>query len=445
LAAQACDVPWASSKDRQRVLESLSRTASGSARANLQVYEGIVRFLPDRVWGALLSTSADIISKTGTLIDYSVSLGLRNPSEHTFATLTALLLLCDSGAEVARTLPASQVRDLFSHTKAQFRKRAQKATIIERIPCLPKTTEEFAQLYPATLEHALGVGGCFASPKVSSLDVLTLRNAISLRQRGPPSLGEQVAPRPDASNPMMLFSAMLAAAMAQFGGRSAPAAAAEPTLRFLGPETSPRPCLARTAASSSSLGSFSPNLPSLALPPVEAAPAKWGGSAGACAADEEENEDDESVREPAMKALALRGSVPTAVGRRLSVDEAAETMRAAMSVRDARKKPAASVATAKTATKAEPAVKAGGAKADSKASGAKNVPEGSAEMPKGKKTPRNHRLSATKSPARKTLFRTGRAGPRKTKAIKYKDEKGLKAAIREAEAFVKAELARRDG
>lgn len=432
LADLICEVPWASSEHRKHALTAVSQR-NGPSRAKLQDYEGILKFIPDRIWGILRAPESDLITKLGVLVDYSIALGLRNPSEPTFATMTSLLLVCDQGSEAAQALPPQQVRDLFSHLKKEFRKRALKANVVECIPALPENVASFAEKFPLTFQRAVGPRGSFAKAPFSALDVIAVRNKVSMRQRGgaAQSLQPAAAATAAVNNPAAMLSAMLAFAQ-HFAPQFQPQVAADPIdLRILG--GAPSLAIANSPlvrfGSNSSLDASPARLGRLALGPPSTTTARTTTATATTAAlpwseegrgttrqgdtdgegDTDGKDDGDDDKDDEDEGDAEGDEQPQRKAPRLSVDEAAAKIMDSMKAREVLKRPAAAGA-------------------------------GKSKAGAGESKPPSWTNERSRS---QILYRSGNKGSGQSRVFKYTDKKTMAAAIKQASDLVKAELARR--
>ena len=70
----------------------------------MQNYEALHNYFMDNQRNFFLSPQNDMTAKLQLVVDHSIGLGLRNPSEPTLALMTALVMCCVEGGDNARPL-----------------------------------------------------------------------------------------------------------------------------------------------------------------------------------------------------------------------------------------------------------------------------------------------------------------------------------------------------
>ena len=128
----------------------------GPKRAKQQDFQTIFEFLPLESWHLLSSSSVADDAKLVVLVDLCLNLGARNPSEDTFAMLTALHLLSVHGIDSLAALTWQVRLESNQQTKRVFRRRASALVppfaVVEVLPTQPSAfqkdyPDEFARIY----------------------------------------------------------------------------------------------------------------------------------------------------------------------------------------------------------------------------------------------------------------------------------------------------------
>ena len=97
LSVQIAALPWAALADRESVLLKLKAAAkSTNGRWNPQDYTSFMRFVPASQWAQQTATELDDYGCCMKLFQFLKGLGLKYPSEPTFAAMTGFRTHVDS-------------------------------------------------------------------------------------------------------------------------------------------------------------------------------------------------------------------------------------------------------------------------------------------------------------------------------------------------------------
>jgi len=182
-ASKIASVKWASPDHLLRVQSAL--TAKGnevSQRSHWspQNYTEFLGHLPAFVWDALVNPKLDMNAKLRVLFGWLQKLGLKCPSEPTFAKITAVTAIACDGAQAK---DADNLQCLYQHVKSQW-KASRPPPPPEQIFELPLEPSVLSQMYPLTFNNAFGSGHAPEAPRFSVLDILSVTHQIQMRKHG---------------------------------------------------------------------------------------------------------------------------------------------------------------------------------------------------------------------------------------------------------------------
>ena len=157
---------------KSRLVERISNSsttsvADGSQRMKQQDYQTIFEYLPADSWHALASSQVAEGAKLQFLVDLCLNLGARNPSEDTFAMITALHLISLHGIDMLVGLTWQARLECNQQTKRVFRRQAQAlmppAAWVEKLPTQPSGyqelyPDEFKRIYETALPVSCPMG-----------------------------------------------------------------------------------------------------------------------------------------------------------------------------------------------------------------------------------------------------------------------------------------------
>jgi len=183
LAEKVGQVPWATSRDKQNVLDVLTRRSQGrrQQRVKQQNFESIGNFFSAREWRSLLDPALEFLAKATLILDRLIALGCRNPTEGTMGYAPALLLICTEGPDRAKNLSPGYMHDTLEHLKNMRRSRTR-GPALETFLELPVSAAAFEQQHPRTyaavFPHELPI-----ECQVRYSDLAALRHGMILRNR----------------------------------------------------------------------------------------------------------------------------------------------------------------------------------------------------------------------------------------------------------------------
>ena len=185
------------------------------------------------------------IQKTDAMCVWSMSLGLRRPTEPTLQTLVALKLHIGGGLEEGKS---QDFFDLFKIFKNHFKKMVavNSNPPLEHVPALPSSPAEFAAEFPSTWADFSSVHGNDLVAmeerwflQLTSIKVqIPMRRTHSLVERGERVEGRSAAPQQAAAQVLEQFMELL-------GGKARPPGMQR---RFMEKSPDPRSKLSRATA-----------------------------------------------------------------------------------------------------------------------------------------------------------------------------------------------------
>ena len=146
---------------------SCSTVAGASSRVKQQDFQTIFEYLPVDLWHTLASSSVAESAKLELLVDMCLKLGARNPSEDTFAMVTALHQLSVHGPDKLAALTWQARLESNQQTKRVFRRNAKclmpPFAVLEALPTKPAAfqssyPDEFAKIYGAKVPVVCPLG-----------------------------------------------------------------------------------------------------------------------------------------------------------------------------------------------------------------------------------------------------------------------------------------------
>ena len=153
----------------------------GPSRKDLQNFECFVDLLTASVWNVLLG-SQPFQSKFVALMLHLEKLGLRNPSEHTFASMAAVLLIACQRSGVDRAVVThTLVQTYFDQCKKFWRTPSyakRRVAPPELVPILPPTADELQRRWPLVHSQAFQA----ESPSVAAVPLIEVQTVSRLVQ-----------------------------------------------------------------------------------------------------------------------------------------------------------------------------------------------------------------------------------------------------------------------
>ena len=114
-----CQAKWYQKEDGDVLRAALAQASQlRPGRWRPQNYESMCAFIPQTLWLQLTNPDMDFVGKLRALLAHLAALGLRHPSEPTFATATALAIVCHEGSDKAKALSPDHLSDTYTVAKA---------------------------------------------------------------------------------------------------------------------------------------------------------------------------------------------------------------------------------------------------------------------------------------------------------------------------------------
>ena len=144
IAEAVCMMKWHDG-DSFALLEILAppapRPKGKKSRRDQQDYMSILGYFTDSIWKILLSPEESSTTKLALLIDFSISLGLRCPSEHSIHLLNSIWVVMSETSASLQRMSADAKHTLLLHTKRVFDQARLRASppiaYIENLPAKP--------------------------------------------------------------------------------------------------------------------------------------------------------------------------------------------------------------------------------------------------------------------------------------------------------------------
>ena len=157
-----------------------------AARADLQNFECFFEVCTDAVWASLVGPDA-FNAKFVTMMVHMENLGLRNPSEHTFAAMAALLLISCHRSGVDRAAITNDLLQTYLEltknlwrSKFHSRRRTQPPEFIDVLPpTAAEVQRRFPQVYAVAFRELAPT-----PPQIPSLEIQTVQGMMKLRGAG---------------------------------------------------------------------------------------------------------------------------------------------------------------------------------------------------------------------------------------------------------------------
>jgi len=185
-AGAVVGVPWFSTAHRDAVMTALTQASAAKTRGTSwrpQAWHNFASLLPADVWAVLCDPAKDVNQKCNTLIRFLRTLGLRQPSEPTFARMAGLMAVACSGAQ-ARDHTPDQMKDLYDHVKAVWKGTPRGPDPPEYITDLPESAFAFQAQYPTTFGIAFSAESPPTAPQLCMVDVCSCAARVAMRKRG---------------------------------------------------------------------------------------------------------------------------------------------------------------------------------------------------------------------------------------------------------------------
>ena len=115
----------------------------GKRRRSQQNFAALHAYFPDAVWDVLCSQDELATSKLEAIVDFSLSLGLRLPTEPTLKMMTSIWMLTSEPSDKLSCMKAGAKHALLMHMKLTFdRARKLRGDPIEFVEVLPTRPAE---------------------------------------------------------------------------------------------------------------------------------------------------------------------------------------------------------------------------------------------------------------------------------------------------------------
>ena len=177
-----CRAKWHRQEDADFLRAGLAQASQARpGRWRPQNYECLSAFMTQPLWAQLLNPELDITGKLRSILWHLASLGMRQPSEPTFATIVAFALVCHEGQEKARAADPSALHDVYMVTKQTW-KKLKVGPAQEHVDVLPLLPSQLQSSHPRLYEAAFATEGPCAS-QVSSVIVSSVAAAVPMRKR----------------------------------------------------------------------------------------------------------------------------------------------------------------------------------------------------------------------------------------------------------------------
>ena len=157
LGEQAMQIPWEVA-DAATIAHAFSDDMPGSCRARqqLQDFENIHNFFRETEWDCMAHNKATMTVRLDMIINRSMALTLRNPTEFTYKHITSMLFVLGEDPNNLHTLTSHEKNEMMNHVKHQFRACARRAgTSEEHIMKLPPSFRALQRQWP---QVASGLG-----------------------------------------------------------------------------------------------------------------------------------------------------------------------------------------------------------------------------------------------------------------------------------------------
>ena len=177
-----CQAKWYRKEDGDVLRAALAQASQlRPGRWRPQNYANMCAFIPQTLWLQLTNPDMDFVGKLRALMAHLAALGLRHPSEPTFATVTALAIVCHEGSDKAKAVSLDHLSDTYTVAKATW-KKLRLGPAMEFVESLPATAAAYQVAHPSLYVGTFLSGGPMASP-VSALDVAAVASAVPMRKR----------------------------------------------------------------------------------------------------------------------------------------------------------------------------------------------------------------------------------------------------------------------
>ena len=171
-------LPWATAADRDLALSNLRSGNHGAAgKWHPQDFVMFMRYLTDSQWQMQMGGDKDDFAALQSLFNHLKNVGLDNPSEPTYAAITAFRALARGGNE---GMNPSQYRQAYEYVKDVWKAvtkhlKAKSASVVF-IKALPYDPQEFKREYRAVWQRVFGDG----VPARPQIDQQRLQETLSL-------------------------------------------------------------------------------------------------------------------------------------------------------------------------------------------------------------------------------------------------------------------------
>lgn len=303
-------------------------SSGGSERRGMQVYTHIRAYLVASQWVSLQAEGTGTAKKLEMILEIAAQLGLRTPSEGTFAAFASLYLVVTHGLTNANRLPASQKHDTLVSLKVSWKRAARKLQApAVWLQCLPERPADLAKACPGLWKAVFGNAGGPAVCPIDEVALESLTASVPMRKTNKCLNGALATGVSDAQSATMV--SLMQMMLQQFSRAANPV-----DIQFLSPRATER------------RSSTSPFALPLAPPPA------IGPGRGD---DDDDDDDDHLKEESAQVPVGGSASVPaqnrggvdggmlpqTPKRQRLSVQEATQLVQDQLLKRDSGKNSAA--------------------------------------------------------------------------------------------------------
>lgn len=186
-AGAIAGINWHSTSHRDAVMTALSGASTirtSGTPWQPQSYHNFAAMLTAVVWAAICDPALDVNQKGSVLFRFLRALGLRQPSEPTYARITGLMAVACSGAQQARDQGPDEMSNLFQHIKALWKGSASgQPPPQEYIAELPENAFALEAMHPLTYQAVFPHGSPPVGPQLSMVDVCMCSSRVPMRRR----------------------------------------------------------------------------------------------------------------------------------------------------------------------------------------------------------------------------------------------------------------------
>jgi hypothetical protein len=188
--------------------ESVVHAVGTGSRTSQQNFEALVHFLPEGVWSLLKDGSVE------AMVEHLIKIGLRNPSEPTFMTMTLSMLFQSEGLGKVIEMSSDGKLVVLKSIKNLFKSKCKLAVQpVQWVQCLPKSPDSFRTQFSALYASAFKSCVAHASP-ISELGMEQMRVGAKMRKTKGSVMNLGSLQQPDMPSQMLAFGQGLMSQMA---------------------------------------------------------------------------------------------------------------------------------------------------------------------------------------------------------------------------------------